>query len=151
MTAMTLVRASTADRQAPLAMCYEDPLDADTIDDAGVFATRRGLTRLALLAAETGARFQREGEGLDPMAWLLAPRRLFGGSTAIDSCLAREDFCGRFFYTALRWGLMRNPSRLTRYCATPRLASAMVFGKAVISRAGNPRRVGRVASGSTAR
>lgn len=39
---------------------YEDPLEQDDVTDVSVLATRRGLTRLALIAAETGARFQRE-------------------------------------------------------------------------------------------
>lgn len=112
MTAMTLVKTNPAHRRAPPAACYEDPLDFDAADDPGVMATRRGLTRLALIAAETGARFQREGEGLDPMAWLLAPRRLFGGSTAIDSCLAREDFLRALLLHGLALGLDAEPAQI---------------------------------------
>ena len=112
MISMNLVPANTAEPQAPEAMGYEDPLDPDAIDDADVIATRRGLTRLALIAAETGARFQREGEGLDPMAWMLAPRRLFDGATAIDACLAREGFMRALLLHGLALGLDAEPSQI---------------------------------------
>ncbi|WP_162140004.1 hypothetical protein [Sphingomonas sp. Mn802worker] len=39
-------------------------------------------------------RFQREAVAHEPMAWLLAPRRVFDGAAAIDACLAR-DACVR--------------------------------------------------------
>ena len=112
MIATTLVRANVAEPQAPTAVRYEDPLDPDATDDADVITTRRGLTRLALIAAETGARFQREGEDLDPMAWMLAPRRLFGGSTAIDACLAREDFMRALLLHGLSLGLDADPEQI---------------------------------------
>ena len=87
----------------------EDPLDEDGPADMTIAATRRGLTRLALIAAETGARFQREGEGHDPMAWMLAPRRMFGGSSAIDAVLAREDFMRALLLHGLSIGLDAEP------------------------------------------
>ena len=68
---------------------YEDPLDEGKANDVAVVTTWRGLTRLALMAAETGARFQREGLDCDPMAWLLAPRRMFEGHNALEACLNR--------------------------------------------------------------
>lgn len=73
---------------------FEDPLDEDAEDDALVVASRRGLIRMALIAAETGARFQRERVQADPMAWMLAPRRMFDGRTAVEACLER-DACVR--------------------------------------------------------
>ena len=95
-------------------LIYEDPLDADVSSDRTVTATRRGLTRLALIAAETGARFQREGEGHDPMGWLLAPRRLFGGGTAIDAVLARDDFMRALLLHGLSIGLDADPEFIDR-------------------------------------
>lgn len=71
-----------------------DPLDADRIDDDVVVTTRRGICRVALVAAETADRFRRDGLGYDPMAWMLAPRRLFLGGAALDACLDR-DACER--------------------------------------------------------
>ena len=70
---------------------YEDPLDQDTLDDAVIVTTRRGLVRLALVASETASRFAREQVAIDPMVWMLTPRRIFGGRAAIDGCLAREE------------------------------------------------------------
>lgn len=69
-----------------------DPLAYDMPDDEPLVATRRALCRVATVAAEAGARFQREGVGIDPMAWMLAPRRLFRGAAPIEACLHREDF-----------------------------------------------------------
>lgn len=68
-----------------------DPLDPDTLDDPVVVTTRRGLVRLAVVAAETASRFGRDGMDHDPMDWLLEPRRLFRGEAALDACLARDD------------------------------------------------------------
>ncbi len=69
-----------------------DPLDHDMPEDDTFTATRRALCRVATVAAEAGARFQREGVGIDPMAWMLAPRRMFDGAAPIDACLARGPF-----------------------------------------------------------
>lgn len=105
---------------AEVAMSYEDPLDGDQAGDRSVLATRRGLTRLALVAAETGARFQREGEDTDPMSWLLAPRRLFRGSTAIEACLAREDFLRALILHGLSLGMDAEPAQIDALlCDTP--------------------------------
>lgn len=70
---------------------YEDPLDDDEAVDETLTTTRRKLIRLALVASETASRFVREGVTIDPMAWMLAPRRLFEGRTALDACLDRDE------------------------------------------------------------
>jgi len=67
-----------------------DPLNNDEVDDEVVVTSRRGLVRLALVAAETASRFEREAIPHDPIAWMLFPRALFEGRSAIDACLARE-------------------------------------------------------------
>lgn len=69
---------------------FPDPLDEDSIDDELVLTTRRAIGRVALVAAETAARFQREGVEHDPMSWLWSPREVFDGAVAIDACLDRE-------------------------------------------------------------
>ena len=84
---------------------YEDPLDDDAPTDAAVMTTRRGLARLALVAAETGARFQREAVEHDPMSWLLAPRALFGGASAIEACLERQECLRGILLHGLSLGL----------------------------------------------
>ncbi|MDQ0839206.1 hypothetical protein [Sphingomonas faeni] len=88
---------------------YEDPLDQDAPDDEHMATTRRELLRLALIASETGARFQREGIAHDPMAWLLAPRRLFEGASAIDACLSRDACMRALLVHGLGLGLDADP------------------------------------------
>lgn len=90
---------------------FEDPLDEDEGADRLVPTTRRGLIRLALVAAETGARFQREAVG-DPMAWLLAPRRLFGGGSAIEACLDRRPLIRALLLHGLQLGLDADPREI---------------------------------------
>ena len=88
---------------------YEDPLDADRADDVAVSATRRSLCRVALIASEAGARFQRESAACDPMAWMLAPRKLFGGGAAIEACLDRDHFSRALLLHGLGLGVDANP------------------------------------------
>lgn len=90
MNAITHADGSHANDTFPHVL-YEDPLDPDASGDVAVSTTRRALTRLALVAAETGARFQREGTGDDPMAWMLTPRKLFDGGTPLIACLEQEN------------------------------------------------------------
>jgi hypothetical protein len=81
-------RRSTAHmaRRCPEAGGYIDPLDADQAGDMPVLTTERRLRRLAMTAAMTGARFERDQLSEDPMCWLLAPRTMFGGARPIDAC-----------------------------------------------------------------
>ncbi len=69
---------------------FPDPLDADQAGDQIIITTRRAIARVALVATEAATRFQREALEHDPMAWLLAPRRVFGGEAAVDACLDRD-------------------------------------------------------------
>ncbi|WP_242095380.1 hypothetical protein [Sphingomonas sp. CROZ-RG-20F-R02-07] len=73
---------------------FPDPLDEDDGADELVVTTRRAISRVALVATETAARFQRESVDHDPMAWMLASRAVFDGAAAIDACLNR-DACMR--------------------------------------------------------
>lgn len=82
-----------------------DPLDPDDACDAPVLTTDRRLRRLAMIAADTGARFVREGLPHDPVAWMLAPRMLFGGRSAIDACQEREPFLRATLLHGLSLGL----------------------------------------------
>lgn len=53
--------------------------------------TPREIVRVALVAAEAGARFQRDGVGeIDAMTWMLEPNRRFGGSAPIDAVRSRD-------------------------------------------------------------
>lgn len=88
---------------------FDDPFVEDLATDALVVTNRRGLCRLAIVAAETGARFQREGMKHDPVAWLLAPRHLFDGGAAIDACLQRAPFVRATLLHGLSLGLDAHP------------------------------------------
>lgn len=110
------LRSSRAAPPAPVHV-YEDPLDEDRADDQFVPATRRGLVRLALIAAETGGRFQREGIGVDPMAWMLAPRRLFDGQAALEACLRRDACVRALLLHGLGMDLDAGPSELDALAA----------------------------------
>lgn len=90
--ALTLPGAGGCDNQQIFPLL--DPLDEDRPDDQVVITTRRAICRVALVASETGGRFQREALRYDPMSWMLSPRALFDGDTAIDACLDR-DACMR--------------------------------------------------------
>jgi hypothetical protein len=111
MNMMTMFDVQGATAGMPLAR-YDDPLDDDAPSDAAVATTRRGLVRLALVAAETGARFQREGVAHDPMSWLLAPRALFEGASAIDACLTRQACIRGILVHGLSLGLDADPAEI---------------------------------------
>lgn len=101
-------------------VAYEDPLDRDEPGDAVVSTTRRGIARVALLAAETSSRFERDGVAHEPLAWMLAPRRLFRGSSALDACLAHEDFMRGLLLHGLSLGLDAEPAQVdTLLCDEP--------------------------------
>jgi hypothetical protein len=72
-------------KSAPSFHHIPDPMTPDTSREHSLRITVRQLSRVALVASEVGARFQREGIEYDPMAWMFAPRRLFGGRCAIDA------------------------------------------------------------------
>lgn len=91
---------------------YQEPLDDDEPDDLVVTTSRRGLTRLALVAAETGARFVREAISYDAMAWLLAPRELFQGAAPLDACLEQEHCLRAIVLHSLSVGLDSLPSEI---------------------------------------
>ena len=88
-----------------------DPLAEDCpYGDTAIITTRRAITRVALVAVETGGRFQREGIEHDPMSWMLAPRRLFNGRAAIDACLEREHCLRSILVHGLSLGLDLAPT-----------------------------------------
>lgn len=70
---------------------FPDPLDEDSATDEIVVTTRRAIGRVALVATETAARFQREAVEHDPLGWMFAPREVFNGAAAVDACLSRGD------------------------------------------------------------
>ncbi|MGA1799351.1 hypothetical protein VH567_11290 [Sphingomonas sp. 4RDLI-65] len=105
-------RATMDTVEAALPPFMIDPLDHDEADDGIVVTTTRGLIRLALVAADTAARFEREAVGHDPVAWMIAPRALFGGRSAIEACMAREDCLRAVLLHGLSIGLDADPMTL---------------------------------------
>jgi hypothetical protein len=87
-----------------------DPLDPDSCRDLPFVVTRRRLVRLALVAAETGARFQREGLDYDPVAWMLAPRELFEGRDGIEGSLGLSGCLRAILLHGLGMGLDADPA-----------------------------------------
>ena len=89
-----------------------DPLEADDRGDAPVLTTERRLRRLAIVAADTGARFACERLDHDPVAWLLAPRALFGGRRPLDACQDRSGFLRAALLNGLSLGLDADPGKV---------------------------------------
>lgn len=93
-------------------VAYLDPLDGDLQSDARLDISHRELGRLLFIAAETGARFQREEADHDPVAWLFSPRALFGGRAAVDACKERLPFVRALILHGLSLGLDAEPAEL---------------------------------------
>ena len=74
--------------------------------------TRVELGRLILLSTEVGARFARDGIPYDPAAWMVAPRRLFGGRSAVDACRAEIPFMRGMLLHSLSCGLDADPDAI---------------------------------------
>jgi hypothetical protein len=70
---------------------------------------RMQLGRIVMLAAETGARFERDGILADPAAWMVAPRRLFGGTSAVEACREERPFLRAMLLHGLSAGLDADP------------------------------------------
>ncbi len=83
----------------------KDPLDADHPDDQRRSITDRQLVRLLVIAAHTATRFEREHSEVDPVAWMLASRRLFCGKAAIDACHELSAFTRAIVLHGLAIGL----------------------------------------------
>lgn len=77
------IGATTEEASSPWVM---DPLSEKTTGPMLVLSAVEVL-RITLVALETGARFQRDGIGLDPLAWMVTPRRMFDGRPPIEACV----------------------------------------------------------------
>ncbi len=106
----TATRAHIDDADPSTAPMYIDPLDPDSDEDVPVVVTRRQLIRLAVVSTEVGARFQREAVDHDGMAWMLAPRTLFGGRDAIEASLEQQHCIRAIVLHGLGLGLDARPA-----------------------------------------
>lgn len=86
-----------------------DPLDLDLAGDEVRLVSDRQLQRIALVAMETACRYQREDRSDDPMAWMLAPRRLFDGRPALHACGDRRAFRHALILHGLALGMDGDP------------------------------------------
>ena len=122
------IQPPTPPKSKPTLFTFDDPLDPDVPGDIEVVTTRRAMCRVATVAAEAGARFQREASSIDPMAWMLAPRRMFDGVSALEACLDRDHFVRAIVLHGLSLGVDADPATLERLVAgrddggTPRLS-----------------------------
>jgi hypothetical protein len=88
---------------------WNDPMDPDDKTDPTVSVSTRSLVRLALAATEVGARFQRDALDHDAMSWMLAPRRLYGGESAVFACLDLKSATRTIILHGLGLGLDAEP------------------------------------------
>lgn len=106
----TATRVHDHDADANDDLMYIDPLDPDSEKDVPIVVTRRQLIRLAVVSTEVGARFQRESVEHDGMAWMLAPRTLFGGRDAIEASLEQQHCVRAIVLHGLGLGLDAHPA-----------------------------------------
>ena len=77
----------------PAEVCAAWQLDPLEEERGGYLVIDRvDIVRIACVAVETGARFQRDGLAQDPMDWMLSSSSLFGGHPPIAAC-RRKDAC----------------------------------------------------------
>lgn len=89
-----------------------DPLEDES---GGMLAVRRvALVRIACVAAETGARMQREGLAQDPVAWMVSPLGLFQGRAPIEACMERSACSKAILLHGLGLGLDADPAVIDR-------------------------------------
>jgi hypothetical protein len=93
-------------------MKFLDPLDADLLSDPPMTLSQRQLGRLVFIAAETGARFEREGVDVDAVGWLFTPRLLFDGRQALVACKEREAFIRAILLHGLSIGFDADPAEM---------------------------------------
>ena len=100
-----------------------DPLDDDS---GGMLAVRRiALVRIACVAAETGARMQRDGMSVDPIGWMISPLELFEGRPPIEACMEREACLKAILLHGLGLDLDSNPAAIEQFLIGSPLALGM--------------------------
>lgn len=124
--------------------CIEADSAAGWPDIAAIERTcpvgRMQLGRIVMLAAETGARFERDGILADPAAWMVAPRRLFGGNSAVEACRDERPFLRAMLLHGLSAGLDADPELVDALVAEePPAAEPEGRGEVSIPRALYPR------------
>ena len=89
-----------------------DPLEDES---GGMLAVHRvALVRIACVAAETGARMQRDGLAEDPVGWMVSPLELFEGRAPIEACMERSACSKAILLHGLGLGLDADPAVMDR-------------------------------------
>lgn len=97
--------------QAPVDWAL-DPLEDES---GGMLAVRRvALVRIACVAAETGARMQRDGLAEDPVGWMITPLALFEGRAPIEACMEKDACSKAVLLHGLGLGLDADPTAMDR-------------------------------------
>lgn len=97
--------------QAPVDWAL-DPLEDES---GGMMVVRRvALVRIACVAAETGARMQRDGLAEDPVDWMVSPLELFEGRAPIEACMERDACSKAILLHGLGLGLDADPAVIDR-------------------------------------
>lgn len=87
-----------------------DPLGDET--GKAMMVDQVSIIRIACVAAETGARMQRDGLAVDPLEWMITPLSMFSGRPAIEAVMDK-DACARVFLLhGLGLDLDANPALL---------------------------------------
>lgn len=84
--------------------------------------TQVELVRVAMVAAETGARMQRDGIAVDPMDWMISPRKLFDGRPAIEAAMKRDGCTVALLLHGLGLDLDADPTFINEVLASRRRA-----------------------------
>ena len=89
-----------------------DPLEDES---GGILAVHRvALVRIACVAAETGARMQRDGLAEDPVSWMVSPLELFEGRAPIEACMELSACSKAILLHGLGLGLDADPAVIDR-------------------------------------
>jgi len=89
-----------------------DPLGDES---GGILTVRRvSLVRIACVAAETGARMQRDGLAEDPVDWMVTPLKLFEGRAPIEACMEKHACSKAVLLHGLALGLDADPAAMDR-------------------------------------
>ena len=97
-----------------------DPLEENS---GGIITVQRvSLVRIVCVAAEAGARMQREGLSDDPVSWMISPLELFGGLAPIEACLERLPCSKAILVHGLGLALDADPASIDRLVGNKRSA-----------------------------
>lgn len=89
-----------------------DPLERES--GGMLTVTRVALVRIACVAAEVGARMQRDGLAVDPVGWMVSPLVLFAGRPPIQACMELEECSKAILLHGLGLGLDADPAVVAR-------------------------------------